>query len=160
MWAQKIPPDFFLTLFSKTVGNFSPNFTAGFSWWGLGPSHKRRRVTGARDCTPLPLKKSRKNIFRETWCKIREFSGKCCVKCGNFVNFSNKCHVNFEHFVNYSYIISGKNVLPSSTPPKLTELLRLWAQFTSSHQVGNCERFRIKNTRLASKNMHYCVLVV
>jgi len=26
--------------------------------------------------------------------------------------------------------------------------------------MGNCTRFGIKNTRLASKNMHYCVLII
>jgi len=44
-------------------------------------------------------------------------------KFGNFVNFSGKYHVKFRHFVNFSCIYFPAKM---SSPPKLTELLRLW----------------------------------
>jgi len=65
-----------------------------------------------RHVPPCPPPKSKKNIFGQLSCKIREISG--------------KYHVQFGHFVNFSYIIfSVKTVLPPPPSPKLTQLRRL-----------------------------------
>jgi len=50
------------------------------------------------------------------------FSGKNRVKFGHFVNFSGKYHAKFGHLVNFSCIYFRAKM---SSPPKLTELLRL-----------------------------------